>query len=131
MSTTAKALKQRPKHLDLMKIRLPLPGWVSIMHRASGAALFLALPLLLWLLDKSLTTEIGFESLREILSQAWVKLMLAGLLWGYLHHFCAGIRYLLLDMHKGIDLASARMSAGIVYFVSIPLTALIAWRLFL
>jgi succinate dehydrogenase / fumarate reductase cytochrome b subunit len=132
MSTTsAKVLKQRPKHLDLMKIRLPLPGWVSIMHRASGAALFLALPLLLWLLDKSLTTEIGFESLREILSQVWVKLILAGLLWGYLHHFCAGIRYLMLDMHKGIDLASARMSAGIVYFVSIPLTALIAWRLFL
>jgi succinate dehydrogenase / fumarate reductase cytochrome b subunit len=132
MSTSAaKVLKQRPKHLDLMKIRLPLPGWVSIMHRASGAVLFIALPLLLWLLDKSLTTEIGFESLREILSQAWVKLVLAALLWGYLHHFCAGIRYLMLDMHKGIDLASARMSAGIVYVVSIPLTALIAWRLFL
>lgn len=131
-STLTKAPpKPRPKHLDLVKIRLPLPGWVSIMHRVSGAALFLCLPALLWLLDKSLTTEVGYDSLRGIFSLWWVKLPLFGLLWGYLHHFCAGIRYLFLDMHMGIDLASARMSAGIVYFVSVPLALLAGWRLFL
>ena len=64
----SKPSKARPKHLDLTKIRLPLPGWVSIMHRVSGAALFVALPLLRWLLDMSLSTEIGFDALREILS---------------------------------------------------------------
>ena len=126
-----KSVKPRPKHLDLTKIRLPLPGWVSIMHRVSGAALFIMLPVLLWLLDMSLSTAIGFEALGELLSQWWVKVILTGLLWSYLHHFCAGIRYLFLDMHKGVDLASARMSAGAVYFVSLPLTALLAWRLFL
>ena len=126
-----KTVKPRPKHLDLTKIRLPLPGWVSIMHRVSGAALFLMLPALLWMLDMSLATAVGFDALGELLSQWWVKALLAGLLWAYLHHFCAGIRYLFLDMHKGVDLASARMSAGAVYFVSLPLTALLAWCLFL
>ena len=129
-STTAKIVKPRPKHLALATIRLPLPGWVSIMHRLSGAALFLGLPGLLWLLDTSLETEVGFESLATVFSQGWLKVVLFGLLWGYLHHFCAGIRYLMLDMHKGVDLASARASAGAVYFVSIPLTLLAAWRLF-
>lgn len=130
-STTAKLPKLRPKHLDLMKIRLPLPGWVSIMHRLSGAAMFVALPVILWLLDMSLGTEVGFDALREIFALWWVKLGLAALLWGYLHHFCAGVRYLMLDMHKGVDLATARLSAGAVYIVSVPLTALMAWRLFL
>ncbi len=101
------------------------------MHRVSGAAMFVAIPLILWLLDKSLGTEIGFDVVKDVLALWWIKLALAGLLWAYFHHFCAGIRYLMLDMHKGIDLASARMSAGVVYLVSIPLALLAAWRLFL
>ena len=134
MSTTLTKLvppRARPKHLDLTKIRLPLPGWVSIMHRVSGAALFVALPMLLWLLDKSLTTEVGYDRLAVIFSMWWVKLALFLLLWGYLHHFCAGIRYLFLDVHIGIDLASARATAGAVYFVSVPVALLAGWRLFL
>ena len=123
--------KARPKHLALATIRLPLPGWVSIMHRVSGAALFLALPFLLWILDKSLHTEVGYDVLAGLLKAWWIKLALFLLLWGYLHHFCAGIRYLFLDMHQGIDLASARMTAGAVYFVSMPLALLAGWRLFL
>jgi succinate dehydrogenase / fumarate reductase cytochrome b subunit len=131
MSTIpAKTTKPRPKHLDLAKIRLPLPGWVSILHRISGAALFVAIPLLLWLLDTSLGTEIGFDSLAGVFAQWWLKLALCGLVWAYLHHFCAGIRYLFLDMHKGIELPQARASAGAVLFISIPLAALVAWRLF-
>ena len=131
-STLTKAPpKPRPKHLKLFQIRLPLPGIVSIMHRISGAALFLFLPVLLWLLDKSLDTEIGYDRVKVIFSMVIVKIVLAGLLWGFLHHFCAGIRYLFLDMHKGIDLPAARMSAGAVYFVSIPLTLLACWLLFI
>jgi succinate dehydrogenase / fumarate reductase cytochrome b subunit len=121
--------KVRPKHLDLFKIRLPLPGILSIMHRASGAALFLFLPLLLWLLDRSLETEIGYDEVKGYLSLAIVKVILIALMYGFLHHFCAGIRYLFLDMHKGVDLQPARTSAAIVYFVSIPLTVIAAWLL--
>lgn len=121
--------KARPKHLDLFKIRLPLPGILSIMHRASGGALFLFLPLFLWLLDRSLETEIGYDEVKGYLSLLIVKIVLIGLLYGFMHHFCAGIRYLFLDMHKGVDLQPARMSAAVVYFVSIPLTVIASWLL--
>ena len=117
--------KQRPKNLDLMTIRLPLPGILSILHRVSGAVLFLLLPVLLWLFESSLTSPDTFAVFKSIAAHPLVKLILLGLIWLYLHHFCAGIRYLLLDLHKGIDLESARLSSKIVFAVSIVLTLLI------
>jgi len=117
--------KKRPKNLDLMTIRLPLPGILSILHRVSGAVLFLLLPVLLWLFESSLTSPETFAVFKSIAAHPLVKLILLGLIWLYLHHFCAGIRYLLLDLHKGIDLESARLSSKIVFAVSIALTLLI------
>ena len=117
--------KKRPKNLDLMTIRLPLPGILSILHRVSGAVLFLLLPILLWLFESSLTSPETFAVFKSIAAHPLVKLILLGLIWLYLHHFCAGIRYLLLDLHKGIDLESARLSSKIVFAVSIALTLLI------
>ena len=63
------------------------------------------------------------------MSQPLAKLVLLGLLWSFLHHLCAGIRYLFLDIHKGIDLASARATSGVVLAVSLALTAVLGWRL--
>lgn len=117
--------KKRPKNLDLMTIRLPLPGILSILHRVSGAVLFLLLPILLWLFESSLTSPETFAVFKSIAAHPLVKLIMLGLIWLYLHHFCAGIRYLLLDLHKGIDLESARLSSKIVFAVSIALTLLI------
>ena len=117
--------KKRPKNLDLMTIRLPLPGILSILHRVSGAVLFLLLPVLLWLFESSITSPETFAVFKSIAAHPLVKLILLGLIWLYLHHFCAGIRYLLLDLHKGIDLESARLSSKIVFAVSIVLTLLI------
>ena len=117
--------KQRPKHLALNQIRLPLPGIVSILHRVSGAGLFLLLPYLLYLLDRSLGSAETFETFSAVVDHPLVKLLLMGLLWAYLHHFCAGIRFLLLDMHKGLELETARMSSKIVLGVSIALTLII------
>ena len=117
--------KKRPKNLDLMTIRLPLPGILSILHRVSGAVLFLLLPVLLWLFESSLTSPETFAVFKSIAAHPLVKLIMLGLIWLYLHHFCAGIRYLLLDLHKGIDLESARLSSKIVFAVSIALTLLI------
>ena len=117
--------KQRPKHLALNQIRLPLPGIVSILHRVSGAGLFLLLPFLLYLLDRSLGSAETFETFSAVVDHPLVKLLLMGLLWAYLHHFCAGIRFLLLDMHKGLELETARMSSKIVLGVSIALTLII------
>ncbi len=120
--------KARPKHLNLMQIRLPLPGFVSILHRISGIGLFLCLPVLIALFGASLGTPEQLECYRAtmaftVLGLPVVKLLLLGLLWAYLHHFCAGIRFLLLDMHIGVDLAPARASAMAVLVISLSLTA--------
>ena len=121
--------KRRPKNLDLMTIRLPLPGILSIIHRVSGAGLFLMLPVLLWSFESSLSSAEAYALIQALVAHPLVKLVLVGLIWLYLHHFCAGIRYLLLDLHKGIDLESARLSSKLVFAVSIALTLVIGVRL--
>jgi len=117
--------KKRPKNLDLPTIRLPLPGILSIIHRTSGAGLFLLLPLLLWLFQSCLTPSETFASVRGVVAHPLVKIVLLGLIWFYMHHFCAGIRYLLLDLHKGIELEAARLSSKVVFAVSIALTLIV------
>jgi succinate dehydrogenase / fumarate reductase cytochrome b subunit len=121
--------KPRPVNLDLSTIRLPLPGFVSILHRISGAGLFLMLPVLLWMFQSSLTSPETFEAFRGLASHFVVKLLFLGLIWAYAHHFCAGIRFLLLDMHMGIELEAARFSSKLVLAISIPL-ALLVWGVF-
>lgn len=117
-------IKKRPKHLALHKIKLPLSGFVSILHRVSGIFLFLSLPLLLWMLYASLRSVETYTRLVEILLHPLSKLALLGLIWAYLHHFCAGIRYLALDLHLGSSLAQARASSRWVLGVSLLLTVL-------
>lgn len=114
--------QKRPKHLDLTKIRLPLPALVSILHRASGAVLFLFIWLFLYGLERSLASPQDFAALKSLLAQPLVKLLLLGLLWAYLHHLCAGIRHLAMDVHYGTELAAARASSWAVLVVSIALT---------
>ena len=114
--------KPRPKHLNLLKISLPVPGVISIMHRVSGAVLFLLIPLLLYLLQMSLESQQGFAALSNAFATPLAKLVLIGLLWAFLHHFCAGIRYLALDLDIGTDLPAARASSWAVVVVSVVLT---------
>lgn len=123
--------KKRPKNLDLPSIRLPLPGILSILHRISGAVLFLLLPVLLWLFQQSLASPDTYAVAKAVTSNILVKLILFGLIWLYMHHFCAGIRYLLLDLHKGVDLESARMSSWIVFGVSIALAVIVGAKVLL
>lgn len=115
-------MPSRPKHLDLFSIKLPLPGFVSILHRVSGALLFLALPLLLWLLQQSLRSIETYTHVSELLQSGLARLALLGLLWGFLHHLCAGIRYLLIDAHLVSGLAQARSSSWLVLVGSLSLT---------
>jgi succinate dehydrogenase cytochrome b subunit len=119
----------RPKNLDLRRIRLPLPGFVSILHRFSGALLFLALPLLLWTLQYSLRSIETFTMLAWMFRHPASKLFWIFMLWAFLHHFCAGIRYLLIDMDRGVKLAQARASSKWVLAVSLTLTVLLGIRL--
>ena len=127
------ASRVRPKYLNLQallfEIRLPLPGWISILHRISGALLFVALVWLLWMLDVSLSSEAAFNKIRHYAGLWPVKLALLILVWAYCHHFFAGIRYLFLDLDKGIDLATARLTSWLVLGVSLALTAFLGWKM--
>jgi succinate dehydrogenase / fumarate reductase, cytochrome b subunit len=120
--------KKRPKHLALHKIKLPLPGFVSILHRVSGMFLFLSLPILLWMFYASLRSIETYTRLLAILQYPLSKLVILGLLWSFLHHFCAGIRYLAIDLHIVSSLAKARSSSWWVMGVSLLLTAVIGGR---
>ena len=115
---------------DLVRYRLPVPGVLSILHRISGALMFLLLPLTLWLFDLSLRSEIGYQQLRQAAEGWFVKVVLAALVWSLLHHLAAGVRYLLLDLDLGVDRAPARRSAWIVFAVSLPLAVWAALIIF-
>jgi len=131
-----RAGKRRPQFRNinvwqLINYRLPLAGQLSILHRISGAMLFLLLPtLILPLFAMSFTSEQGFAALTVVTGMWIVKLVLLVLLWGFLHHFCAGVRYLLLDLHHGLDKHSAKKSAGVVFGVSLGLTLVFGLKLF-
>jgi succinate dehydrogenase / fumarate reductase cytochrome b subunit len=116
--------------LQILSYRLPAAGVVSILHRISGAALFLLLPWLLWLLELSLSSELSFVRLREVTGRWWVKLILLGVIWACLHHLVAGVRFLMLDLHLGIDKAPSHASALAVLGLSVVLTAIAGLRLF-
>ena len=128
LMATASAKKLRPKYLSLpallFEIRLPLPGWVSILHRISGALLvFPLVAWLLYLLDASLASEAGFEKIRtHYLQMPLVKAGLVLFIWAFCHHLCAGVRFLLLDLNRGIELQQARLSSVIVLVVSLAMT---------
>jgi succinate dehydrogenase / fumarate reductase, cytochrome b subunit len=122
-------MSTRPKYLNLIQIKLPMPGIISIMHRVSGAVLFFALPVLLYGFQQSLTSFGAFGDLRIFFSNWLVKLIVLGLFWGFFHHLCAGIRYLALDLDIGVDLAPARASSYWVFAGGIVLTLLMGWKI--
>ncbi len=116
---------------QLARYRMPLAATVSILHRVSGALMFLVgIPFLLYLLQQSLLSEISFDHYRAIVSHWFAKLVLLALAWAYLHHLCAGIRHLFLDLDLGTDLQASRSSAAVVLAVSLTLTLLVALKIF-
>jgi len=116
--------------LQIIRYRLPAAGVVSILHRVSGAMMFLLLPFILYLFDLSITSEISFDYLKGLTSHWFVKLLILAVSWGYLHHFCGGIRHLIMDAHIGLSKEEARKSAHVVFWVSVPLTLMVALKLF-
>lgn len=116
---------QRPKYLDLHRIRLPLPALVSILHRISGMALFVFAWALLYLLQESLRSPETHGHFTALTSHWLVKLFLIGMLWSFLHHFFAGLRHLLLDVRIADDLGPARATSVAVLAISLVLTAIL------
>lgn len=127
--------KDRPVYRNiglaqLIKYRLPWAGKVSILHRISGAVLFLLLLFILYLFDQSVASELSYQKFQAFTSNILVKLICLGLIWSFLHHFCAGIRYLLLDLEIGVEKSESNRSAIIVLVVGIALTAVVGLKMF-
>lgn len=122
---------------DLPNYRLPAAGIVSILHRISGLALFLLMPFALWLFDASVSSEVSFDTFRSAFAAgigfvpAWfVKLVVLAMIWGYLHHFIAGVRHLWMDATHSVSKEQGRISAIVTLVLSLVLTVLLGAKLF-
>jgi succinate dehydrogenase / fumarate reductase, cytochrome b subunit len=122
---------------DLPSYRLPAAGWVSILHRVSGALMFFLLPFIIWLFDVSVSSEISFAKFTAAFNiglgfvPGWfVKLVALALIWAYLHHICAGVRHLWMDVNHAVSKAFGRISAIVTLSLSLLLTGLLGAKLF-
>ena len=122
--------KPRPKYYEFNLAHHWPPAVLSIFHRISGALLFFPiLPLLLYMLHVTLGSEEGFARWQDFFARPMVKLIALGVVWLYAHHFWAGLRYLLLDLHWGVAKGPARTSALLVFALGLVTVALIGWRI--
>ena len=138
----AEALKPRPTYRNIhvtqiLKYRLPPAGIVSILHRVSGAMMFLLLPFIVWLLDVSLTSEISYEQFTAAFTAGigfvpgwFVNLVVLALIWAYLHHFIAGVRHLWMDMTHSVTKEQGHSSAVLTLASSVVLTVALGAKLF-
>lgn len=115
--------RPRPKNLNLLTIRFPLPAIVSILHRISGVALFVLIPIALWALSFTLTPD-GFDAFQDAQDSLWVKFLLWAVLTPLCYHVVAGVRHLLMDIHIGSSLKAGRASARWVMVLAVLLIIL-------
>jgi succinate dehydrogenase / fumarate reductase cytochrome b subunit len=122
---------------DLPSYRLPVAGIVSILHRISGFLMFLLMPLIIWMFDNSITSEISFAKFSAAFNvglgfvPGWfMKLVVLALIWAYLHHFIAGLRHLYMDMFHAVTKEFGKSSAIVTLVLSIGLTAVLSAKMF-
>jgi succinate dehydrogenase / fumarate reductase cytochrome b subunit len=123
--------------IDALQYKLPPAGWVSILHRVSGGLMFVLLPLIVWLLDVSLASEISYERFSNafiagigFVPAFLLKLIVLALIWAYLHHFIAGVRHLWMDATHSVSKQQGRISAIVTLAASGALTLLLGAKLF-
>jgi succinate dehydrogenase / fumarate reductase cytochrome b subunit len=138
----AETARQRPvyRNIHITQIvgyRLPPAGIVSILHRVSGALMFLLLPFVIWLFDTSVSSEISFDIFASafavgvgVLPGWFLKLVALALIWAYLHHFIAGVRHLWMDATHSVSKAQGHASALFTLAASVLLTLVLGAKLF-
>ncbi len=122
---------------DLPSYRLPAAGIVSILHRISGLIMFLLLPLIVWMFDTSVSSEISFAKFSAAFNvglgfvpAVLVKVVVLGLIWAYLHHLIAGVRHVYMDVCHAVSKEFGKSSAIITLVLSLGLTAALGAKLF-
>jgi succinate dehydrogenase / fumarate reductase cytochrome b subunit len=119
--------KSRPKFLDLFILgpKMSITAKISILHRVSGVLLFLATPFFLYVLHKSLVSATFYDSLYGVVSNPIIKLVYLVLVWAFMYHLCSGVRFLFMDIHKGVEITTAKNTAKLVVVISIILTIIL------
>jgi succinate dehydrogenase / fumarate reductase cytochrome b subunit len=123
---------------DLPTYRLPAAGIVSILHRISGAIMFLLMPFIIWMFDTSISSEISFAKFKAAFNVGMLylpgviwKLVALALIWAYLHHFIAGLRHLWMDTsHAAVSKEFGKTSAVVTLALSLGLTLVLGAKLF-
>lgn len=123
--------RKRPVYIDLLRIRLPVGGLVSILHRVSGVLLVLALPFLLWVFQQSLVSAEDYQCITGLLQKFPLRILLFLLILALAHHLLAGIRHLLLDLDVGMGRRGGRLGAWLVLTIDGIVGVLVAGCLFL
>jgi succinate dehydrogenase / fumarate reductase cytochrome b subunit len=123
--------------IEALQYRLPLAALVSILHRASGMLMFFLLPFIIWMFDKSVTSEISFDAFASAFTAGigfvpgvLVKLVVLALIWAYLHHATAGVRHLWMDATHSVTKQQGHSSAVATFAISIALTVVLGAKLF-
>lgn len=112
-------IKKRPKNLDLTTVSFPVPAISSILHRITGVVLFIAVPILLWMLQKSLDSA-GYAELQAMFTESFLwQFILWAILTSVAYHVIAGVRHLLMDLGIGESLEGGRRGAWAVLFLSV------------
>ena len=120
---------------DLPGYRWPVASLVSGMHRASGVLMLLLLPLIIWMFDTSVSSEISFARFRAAFntgaSGVLLKLVALALIWAYLHHYIAGLRHLWMDVsHAAVGKQRGALTAKVTLAISLVLTVILGAKLF-
>lgn len=128
-------VKKRPEfrniHItQILSYRLPPAGYVSIFHRVSGALMFLLLPLVIWLFDKSVTSQISYEVFSAAMASVWMKLIVWALLSAYVHHFLAGVRHLWMDAFHSVTKEQGHTTGVVVLALDAVLILAIGAKIF-
>jgi succinate dehydrogenase / fumarate reductase cytochrome b subunit len=141
MADAIKAIKKRPgemRLIDATQYRLPPAGWASILHRVSGLLLIVLMPFVIWMFDTSLTSEVTFDQFSNafvggigFVPAFVVKLAALALIWGFLQHFCAGVRHLYMDFTHNVTKEFGRVSALVAMGVAVVLTLAFGAKLFM
>ncbi|HIF9333211.1 TPA: succinate dehydrogenase cytochrome b556 subunit [Photobacterium damselae] len=117
-----KVKKVRPVNLDLQTIRFPITAIASILHRVSGVITFVAIAILLWLLNISLSSPAGFTSASQIVDGFLMKFILWGILTALFYHLVLGIRHLVMDLGFGEEMSAGIASAKVGFAVTAVLS---------
>jgi succinate dehydrogenase / fumarate reductase cytochrome b subunit len=134
---TARPVYRNIHVTQILSYRLPPAGVVSILHRASGALMFVLLPFVVWLFDRSVSSEVSYQQFASLFAAGagpmpgwFYKLVALALIWAYLHHLIAGLRHLWMDVAHAVDKEFGHTSAIATLALSLAVTAALGWKLF-